>query len=66
MIMRSCLFAVAAMAACAASAEIRVGIIGLDTSHSIAFTKHLNVTREKPEYLDFRVVADVLAEVRKD
>ena len=35
--------------------EIRVGVIGLDTSHSTAFTKHLNVTREKPEYRDFRV-----------
>jgi len=41
-------------------AVIRVGIIGLDTSHSIAFTKHLNVTREKPEYQDFRVVAAVV------
>ena len=41
-------------------AVIKVGIIGLDTSHSLAFTKHLNVTREKPEYEDFRVVAAVV------
>lgn len=41
-------------------AVVRVGVIGLDTSHSIAFTKHLNVTREKPEYQDFRVVAAVV------
>jgi len=41
-------------------AVVRVGVIGLDTSHSVAFTKHLNVTREKPEYQDFRVVAAVV------
>lgn len=41
-------------------AVVRVGVIGLDTSHSIAFTRHLNVTREKPEYQDFRVVAAVV------
>ena len=39
----------------AARKEIRIGLVGLDTSHSIAFTKHLNVTKEKPEYRDFRV-----------
>ena len=47
--------AVAMTCVAATAAEIRVGMIGLDTSHSIAFTKHLNVTREKPEYRDFRV-----------
>ena len=41
-------------------AVVRVGVIGLDTSHSIAFTKHLNVTREKPEYNDFRVTTAVV------
>ena len=41
-------------------AVIRVGIIGLDTSHSIAFTKHLNVTREQPSFRDFRVEAAVV------
>ncbi|ADY51314.1 oxidoreductase domain protein [Pseudopedobacter saltans DSM 12145] len=33
----------------------RVGIIGLDTSHSVAFTKELN--SDKSEYLGYRVVA---------
>jgi len=35
----------------------RIGIIGLDTSHSIAFTKALNSANPKPEYAGFRVVA---------
>jgi predicted dehydrogenase len=35
----------------------RIGIIGLDTSHSIAFTKAVNSTDPKPEYTGFRVVA---------
>jgi len=35
----------------------RVGIIGLDTSHSIAFTKTLNATDAGPEYGGFRIVA---------
>lgn len=33
----------------------RVGIIGLDTSHAVAFTKELNAN--KSEYLGYRVVA---------
>ncbi|WP_291785325.1 Gfo/Idh/MocA family oxidoreductase [Cecembia sp.] len=42
-----------------ASEEIgkRVGIIGLDTSHSIAFTKVLNGHRHSGEYLGYHVVA---------
>jgi len=36
---------------------IPVGIIGLDTSHSIAFTKLLNDKEAGPEYGDYRVVA---------
>ena len=40
-------------------AVVRVGVVGLDTSHSVAFTRHLNVTREKPEYREFKVVAAV-------
>ena len=40
-------------------AVVRVGVVGLDTSHSVAFTRHLNVTREKPEYREFEVVAAV-------
>lgn len=35
----------------------RIGIIGLDTSHSIAFTKAINSADPKPEYTGFRVVA---------
>lgn len=39
--------------------QIKIGIIGLDTSHSTAFTKLLNAddADKKPEYSDFRVVA---------
>lgn len=39
------------------SAQIKIGIIGLDTSHSIAFTKELNGKDKKDDYKDFRVVA---------
>ena len=39
------------------AAEIRVGIIGLDTSHAIAFTKELNREPADPEMLGCRVVA---------
>jgi hypothetical protein len=35
----------------------RVGIIGLDTSHSVAFTKVLNAPESNPAYLGYRVVA---------
>ena len=35
----------------------RVGIIGLDTSHSIAFTKSFNAEKPRPELAGFRVVA---------
>ncbi|GHB74843.1 Gfo/Idh/MocA family protein [Persicitalea jodogahamensis] len=34
----------------------RVGIIGLDTSHSTAFTKVLNAENPKPEYMGYKVV----------
>lgn len=37
--------------------DVRVGIIGLDTSHAIEFTKALNATNPAPEYAGFRVVA---------
>ncbi|GAB3226231.1 Gfo/Idh/MocA family oxidoreductase [Algoriphagus aestuariicola] len=36
---------------------IRIGIIGLDTSHSPAFTKLFNTESPKPELAGFRVVA---------
>jgi predicted dehydrogenase len=38
-------------------AQIKVGIIGLDTSHSIAFTKLLNGEDPKEEFKNFRIVA---------
>ena len=37
--------------------QIRVGIIGLDTSHAIAFTKILNAKEPAPEFAGCRVVA---------
>jgi predicted dehydrogenase len=39
------------------SDQKRVGIIGLDTSHSIAFTKALNDPASGPEFLGYKVVA---------
>jgi hypothetical protein len=42
---------------CLAQAQIKIGIIGLDTSHSIAFTKLLNAEEKKEEYRDFQIVA---------
>lgn len=38
-------------------AQIKIGIIGLDTSHSIAFTKFLNGEDKKEEFKDFSIVA---------
>lgn len=40
-----------------ADQPLRIGIIGLDTSHSIAFTKALNAERPKPGLEGCRVVA---------
>lgn len=37
--------------------NIRAGIIGLDTSHVVAFTKTLNAKVQKPEVMGVRVVA---------
>lgn len=37
--------------------QIKVGIIGLDTSHSIAFTKILNGEDKKEEFKGFKIVA---------
>lgn len=57
----SCLWSKVVMffAACAcagsASAELRIGLIGLDTYHSVAFTKYLNGTPAKPEFAGCRV-----------
>ncbi len=38
-------------------AQVKVGIIGLDTSHSIAFTKFINGENKNEEYKDFQIVA---------
>ncbi len=40
-----------------AQAQIKIGIIGLDTSHAIAFTKFLNGKDKKEEFKDFTIVA---------
>jgi len=37
--------------------EAKVGIIGLDTSHSVAFTKSLNTPGKAPELKGYKVVA---------
>jgi len=37
--------------------QIRAGIIGLDTSHVLAFTKTLNADPQKPEVMGARIVA---------
>jgi WD40 repeat protein len=37
--------------------ELKAGIIGLDTSHAIAFTKTLNAATPKPEVAGCRIVA---------
>lgn len=51
--------AVAVLLACVSLAgePVKVGIIGLDTSHALAFTKLLNATNPLPEYAGFRIVA---------
>jgi len=41
----------------ASSDPVRVGIIGLDTSHAIAFTQTLNDPKAEPDIAGFRVVA---------
>lgn len=54
--MRIIVAAAGALCACAASAEIKVGIIGLDTSHSVRFAEVLNV--KKPDFAEgVRIVA---------
>ena len=45
------------VAGSAAAQNIRAGIIGLDTSHVLAFTKTLNSTPQKPEVMGVRMVA---------
>ena len=54
--MKKLLGAAFAAVACVAPAETKVGIIGLDTSHAIAFTKIMNVDKD-PSVEGFRMVA---------
>ena len=55
--MRSLIFAASvAFAASLAGADVKVGIIGLDTGHATAFTKIMNVDRD-PDVAGFRVTA---------
>ena len=56
MVVRIGSLAAFALAAMMASAETKVGIIGLDTSHALAFTKIMNVDRD-PGADGFRMVA---------
>jgi len=54
----SCLLLLVATVAVAADAKpIRVGMIGLDTSHCIAFTRILNDENAAPEVANCRVIA---------
>lgn len=39
------------------NAQVKIGIIGLDTSHAPAFTKLLHADDKKPEYKNFEIVA---------
>ena len=56
--MKSVSFCAAALLAAAVLAEdVKVGIIGIDTSHASAFTSLLNRPNKKPEHEGFRVVA---------
>jgi hypothetical protein len=41
----------------ASAKPLRAGIIGLDTSHAVAFTKVLNAPEPRPEFAGVRVVA---------
>jgi len=52
-------FTVAVLLACVSRAEgvVKIGMIGLDTSHCLEFTKAFNATNPAPEYAGFRVVA---------
>ena len=40
-----------------AQETIRLGIIGLDTSHSEAFIKLINGENQAPDYVGFKIVA---------
>lgn len=52
----SCILTTLSLAATASPADLRLGIIGLDTSHAIAFTKLLNDPADKSHVPGGRVV----------
>ena len=54
--MKKIVYLCTALAVASAMADTKVGIIGLDTSHSLAFTKLMNVTKD-PDCAGFRVTA---------
>ena len=54
--MKKIVYLCAALAVASAMADTKVGIIGLDTSHSLAFTKLMNVKKD-PDCVGFRVTA---------
>ena len=54
--MKKIVYLCTALMMVSAMADTKVGIIGLDTSHSIAFTKLMNVTKD-PDCAGFRVTA---------
>lgn len=54
---RVILLTILALVLSQAQAQIKVGIIGLDTSHSVAFTKFLNGEDQKEEFKEFKIVA---------
>jgi len=56
MILRS-LLALALLSTAAVAQNIRAGIIGLDTSHAVAFTKAINTSPQRPEVMGVKVVA---------
>lgn len=51
------LLAILSVLLLSSQAQVKVGIIGLDTSHAIAFTKELNGADKKEQYKDFKIVA---------
>ena len=56
--MKIIVFALVALAVWAGFAgEIKLGIVGIDTSHAIEFTKHINVEKDREIFKDFRIVA---------
>ena len=56
-ILFSLIFAIGSLFTLSAQETIKIGIIGLDTSHSIAFTKFLNGEGQKEKYKKYQIVA---------